>query len=226
MCATNGVPTQGLGRSIVSGEYGNCVWDDDGRGTPVILDFRNSAFNTMYGQTSGGVCYSGSEIGRGQMVLDFENSVVRLPGYENRFVQVEGCNDVPLFGYNDVRSRSLDDPYESFFRQIESVSSHGKTHNLWLSVAYGLSRWNFVVKSRAKRLVVRKDLVEVNLVQRVVRASAQCRKTCSVVRLSSQISRFGYGDNTSKLLREPQEGEMGLDDQKQVMVACVVVMEC
>ncbi|GJW25783.1 hypothetical protein Tco_0039594 [Tanacetum coccineum] len=103
MCATNGVPTQGLGRSIVSGEYGNCVWDDDGRGTPVILDFRNSAFNTMYGQTSGGVCYSGSEIGRGQMVLDFENSVVRLPGYENRFVQCEAAMKVSmLWGYGGM----------------------------------------------------------------------------------------------------------------------------
>ncbi|GJW29353.1 hypothetical protein Tco_0046228 [Tanacetum coccineum] len=66
-----------------------------------------------------------------------------------------------------------------------------------------------------ERLVVRKDLVEVNLVRRVVRESAQCRKTCSVVRLSSQKSKFGYGDNTSKLLREPQGGEMGLDDQRK-----------
>ncbi|GKD34639.1 hypothetical protein Tco_1250148 [Tanacetum coccineum] len=60
---------------------------------------------------------------------------------------------------------------------------------------------------RVGRLVGRKDLVEVNLVWRVVSASAQCRKTCSVVRLSSQRSRFGYGDNTNKLLREPQEGD-------------------
>nr|GEX41287.1 hypothetical protein [Tanacetum cinerariifolium] len=77
---------------------------------------------------------------------------------------------------------------------------------------------------RAERLVVRKDLVKVNSVRRVVRASSQCRKTCSVVRLSSQKSRFGYGDNTSKLLREPQGGEMGLDNQRRVVVAFVVVM--
>nr|GEZ38638.1 hypothetical protein [Tanacetum cinerariifolium]GEZ38911.1 hypothetical protein [Tanacetum cinerariifolium] len=51
----------------------------------------------------------------------------------------------------------------------------------------------------------------------VVRASVECRKTCSVVRLLSQRSRFGYGYNIDKLLRKPQEGEMGLDDHKQVL---------
>ncbi|GJW22330.1 hypothetical protein Tco_0032952 [Tanacetum coccineum] len=70
---------------------------------------------------------------------------------------------------------------------------------------------------RVERLLVRKDSMVINLVRMVGRASAQCRKTCSVVRLSSQRSRFGYGDNTNKLLRELQEDEMGLDDQKWVM---------
>ncbi|GKB31004.1 hypothetical protein Tco_0870405 [Tanacetum coccineum] len=76
---------------------------------------------------------------------------------------------------------------------------------------------------RVGSLVGRKDLVVVNLVWRVMSASAQCMKTCSVVSFSSQRSRFGYGDNTNKFLREPQEGEMGLDDQKWVVVAFVVV---
>ncbi|GJZ55822.1 hypothetical protein Tco_0611015 [Tanacetum coccineum] len=85
-----------------------------------------------------------------------------------------------------------------------------------------------MLKLRVERLVVRKDLVEVNLVRRVVRASAQCRKTCSVVRLSSQKSRFGYGDNISKLLREPQGGdELSLELSEDDDVPLVNgVLEC
>ncbi|GJT96836.1 hypothetical protein Tco_1092354 [Tanacetum coccineum] len=82
---TNEVPPQGLSRGIVSGEYGNCMLADDVRGVSVIWDSGNSMIHS-------------------QMVLDFENFVVRLPGDELRLVQVEGCNDQALFGYNVVRA--------------------------------------------------------------------------------------------------------------------------
>ncbi|GKA02428.1 hypothetical protein Tco_0675093 [Tanacetum coccineum] len=64
-----------------------------------------------------------SGFGKGQVVLDFENSTVRLPSAERDIRKSAVFNDGIWFGLNVLTGSYRDDPYNCFFRQSGSVET-------------------------------------------------------------------------------------------------------
>nr|GEU33583.1 putative ribonuclease H-like domain-containing protein [Tanacetum cinerariifolium] len=135
--ATNELPRHGLSRGIVGGEYGNRILGEDVHDGLIIWDFGNS-------EVSGGVATNllpqhglsrgivggeygnrmlGEDVRDGPITWDFVNLEV-LGGLS--FSDSDIRPDRPVFGYNVVRTRPLDDPNGSFFCHAGSIRCQGE----------------------------------------------------------------------------------------------------
>ncbi|GJZ95976.1 hypothetical protein Tco_0668310, partial [Tanacetum coccineum] len=64
-----------------------------------------------------------SGFGKGQVVLDFENSAVRILSAERDIRKPTVFNDGSWLGLNAVTGSYLDDFYNNFFRQTRNVET-------------------------------------------------------------------------------------------------------
>ncbi|GKC64791.1 hypothetical protein Tco_1097389 [Tanacetum coccineum] len=72
-----------------------------------------------------------SGFGKGQVILDFENSTVRLPSAERDIRKSAVFNDGIWFGLNVLTGSYRDDPYNCFFQQSGSVETQDAVNLLF-----------------------------------------------------------------------------------------------
>ncbi|GKE49610.1 hypothetical protein Tco_1480868 [Tanacetum coccineum] len=116
-----------LDGDLVSSQYGEYMGVDNVRDGPVVFDFGNSDVQFASHEPSSTICRSESHIGGSQIILDFENGVVRSADDVTKTVGVDDSNYGSRDVYRVIGSTFVGDSFKKYFRQSGSVPYVGES---------------------------------------------------------------------------------------------------